>query len=97
MLNYYFKHRITMLSRIYNFNLVMCSGHKALWDKLKADARIVHYTIYKPGGSRADDMKAVIDHGDSRVNKDIQEPLAWWWDVYEEMSKVHKWNGTFIR
>ena len=94
LLNWYFKHRVTKLPRIYNFNMVLCSGHKALWDSLKGDARIMHYTIYKPGSTRESDMAAVLDHPDSRVNKDLQEPLVWWWDAYEAMSRATGWNGT---
>lgn len=66
----------------------MASRHKALWDVAKADARIVHYTTYKPGNSREEDMVAVVDHPYKDmwgVTSDLQEPLSWWWDVYDSM------------
>lgn len=74
----------------------MSSRHKALWDVAKPDARIVHYTTYKPGNSREEDMLAVIDHPYAEiwgVNKDLQEPLGWWWDAYDAMSSAIKYTG----
>lgn len=88
LLNWYFKHNITTLPRIYNFNLVMASNHRALWNVAKSDARVVHYTTYKPGESRGEDMLAVVDHPARKswgVSEDLQEPLSWWWDMYDSM------------
>lgn len=93
-LNWYFKVRFTKLPRVYNFSIVLCSCHNALWDSLKADARIVHYTVVKPGKSREFDMQGVVGHPDARVTKDMQEPLTWWWDAYDAMSRAIGWNGT---
>ena len=66
----------------------MASNHKALWDDAKSDARVVHYTTYKPGNSRGEDMLAVVDHQDRAVwgvSAALQEPLSWWWDVHDSM------------
>ena len=76
--------------------MVMCTGHKDLWKAMKGDARIVHYTIYKPGGTRDGDMAEVLVSSDSRVKKELQEPLTWWWDTYDAMSRATGWNGTQV-
>lgn len=81
-----------MLPRIYNFNLQLCNNHKAVWDDLKGDARIVHYTTYKPGNSRAEDMLHLSKDPDI---KPYMEPLSWWWDVYEGSKAGQGWNRTF--
>lgn len=91
LLNWYFKDRRTMLPRTYNFNLQLCNNHKAVWNELKGDARIVHYTTYKPGDSRADDLRYLEDPG----TEPIMEPMTWWWDVYEGSDAAREWNGTF--
>ena len=94
LLSWYFKLRFTKLPRIYNLSTMLCACHKALWDSLKAGARIVHYTVVKPGKSRESDMQGVVGHPDPRVTKDLQEPLVWWWDAYEAMGRDIGWNET---
>lgn len=87
LLNWYFKHRMTILPRIYNFNLELCESHKAMWDKFKGDARIIHFTRHKPGTSRAEDMH-------NFNNTQTLEPMTWWWDNYEE---AREWNTTYAK
>ena len=51
MLNYYYSHSFTRLEYIYNLNLALFSKRKDLrsvWNKLRPDARVIHYTLGKP-------------------------------------------------
>lgn len=90
LLNWFFKHRITILPRIYNLNLQLCNRHKAIWDDLKGDARIIHYTTHKPGDSRDEDMRNLN-------NNPVMEPMTWWWDIFEVSNAGQQWNETFAK
>ena len=90
LLNWYFKHRMAILPRTYNFNLQLCDSHRAIWDDLKGDARIIYFTTHKPGTSRAEDMH-------NFNNTPTLEPMTWWWNYYEKLEAVREWNTTYAK
>jgi lipopolysaccharide biosynthesis glycosyltransferase len=47
-LNQFYRLRYLQLPTIYNMNMAVYSSQKYLWDTLKPDFKIVHFTIRKP-------------------------------------------------
>ncbi|KAI3635782.1 hypothetical protein MIR68_006420 [Amoeboaphelidium protococcarum] len=53
LLNYYFRHGLVLMDYIYNLNLALLRSWgqadlRRTWDRLLPNARIIHYTLYKP-------------------------------------------------
>jgi inositol phosphorylceramide glucuronosyltransferase 1 len=89
-LNLYFGADVVRLPYFYNANLAIRERSPALWDAIRNDIRIVHYTVPKPfpkngkgivDGQRLQSAidKAKHDRGGVHV-----EAIDWWVDAYKE-------------
>ncbi len=47
-LNQFYRHRYLQLPTIYNMNMAVYSSKQTLWNTLRSDFKIVHFTIQKP-------------------------------------------------
>jgi lipopolysaccharide biosynthesis glycosyltransferase len=72
-LNQFYRHRYLQLPTIYNMNMAVYPSKKYLWEKLRPDFKIVHFTIRKPfmsNGKNTEEYKGVYDLYDE-VYKDF--------------------------
>jgi Glycosyl transferase family 8 len=89
-LNVYFGADAVRLPYIYNANLAIRERSPALWDALRDEIRVVHYTVPKPFPKNGKDIidgarlqsaidKAKRDRGGVHI-----EAIDWWVDTYDE-------------
>src|SRR5216683_2262985 len=97
-LNLYFGADAVRLPYVYNSNLVIVERSPALWDAMRDEMRIVHYTWPKPFPK---DGKDIVDGG--RLEKSINkakrhrggvyaEAISWWEDAYNEF-RTQNWQA----
>jgi hypothetical protein len=77
-----FSYLRTELPMKYNLNLEAYASHRSQWDEIWPDARIVHFTMTKPG---------FWDPGDRRYDL----PLDVWWQEWEEMRTQFGWPSNW--
>jgi glycogenin glucosyltransferase len=89
-LNVYFGADAVRLPYVYNANLAIVERSPALWDAMRDEMRIVHYTLPKPFPGVGKD---IVDG--TRLEKSINkvkrhrggvyaEAVSWWEDAYNE-------------
>jgi hypothetical protein len=95
-LNLYFGADVVRLPYVYNANLAIRERSPALWDAMRDEMRIVHYTSPKPF---AKDGKDIVDGArlERFINKAKRhqggmhaEAIGWWQDTYNEF-RAQNW------
>ncbi|KAH8981672.1 glycosyltransferase family 8 protein [Lactarius akahatsu] len=91
-LNVYFGADAVRLPYVYNGNLAIRERSPALWDALREELRIVHYTLPKPfpkDGKEIVEGKR-LERAIERARKDRggvhAEAIEWWFTAYEEFN-----------
>jgi hypothetical protein len=83
-LNRFYEYRHFGLPHVYNLNLVLFHWFPLIWEFLWPKAKIVHFTVRKPGPPE----KWCIVNCPERV------VLEWYADVFTEMLEVHGYDKT---
>jgi glycogenin glucosyltransferase len=92
-LNLYFGSKTVRLPYVYNANLAIKRRSPALWDALKEEMRIVHYTTVKPfvydEDSAAlptlDELDEAMRLAEGRDSGFYADEVRWWKEAYERM------------
>lgn len=91
-LNLYYAARTVRLPYIYNLNLAIKKRSRTLWESLKGEGKIVHYTIAKPFPVAVDGGILTREAEEEALKKAEQgngglyvEEIGWWRDAYELM------------
>ena len=93
-LNLYFAGNGLRLPYIYNGNLAIKSRSPVLWEAMKPEIRIVHYTLTKPFSDDStpadtiltnDEMVQAIEQAALREQGAFAEEVGWWREAYENM------------
>lgn len=95
-LNQFFATDVLRLPYAYNGNIALKARAPAVWDGIKDEMRVVHYTIYKPFISHS--WKEVsVDHLEERVEAAAREygglfrdEMMWWGDAWKETKVRYK-------
>jgi inositol phosphorylceramide glucuronosyltransferase 1 len=99
-LNLYFGSKVLNLPYVYNANLAIKARSPALWEAMKDELRIVHYTTHKPlfqGDGvpgeilTPEEQMEAIRLAAQRDNGMYAEEIGWWREAYERMRR-DKWN-----
>ena len=99
-LNLYFGADVVRLPYVYNANLAIHDRTPALWDAMRDEMRIVHYTSPKPFPK---DGKEIVDG--ARLDRSVEkarrqlgglhaEEIDWWMDSYISTSETTKSDGS---
>ncbi|KAH9027569.1 nucleotide-diphospho-sugar transferase [Lactarius hengduanensis] len=89
-LNVYFGADAVRLPYVYNANLAIRERSPALWDALRDELRIVHYTLPKPFPKDGKEIVegAALEGAIERARKDRGgvhvEAVEWWFTAYKE-------------
>ena len=96
-LNLFFSANVLRLPYAYNANLAIKRTSPAMWDGMKNEIRIVHYTLTKPF---LDDhlelpprilteerLREVISEAAGQYGGMFEEEVGWWRESYDEMMK----------
>ncbi|KAH8976693.1 glycosyltransferase family 8 protein [Lactarius akahatsu] len=89
-LNVYFGADAVRLPYVYNGNLAIRERSPALWDALRDELRIVHYTLPKPYPKEGKEIVegAHLERAIERARKDRGgvhvEAIEWWFTAYKE-------------
>ena len=97
-LNLYFAAKVVRLPYAYNANLAMKRRSPALWDGLKDEMRIVHYTmvkpfIYNPNSpdlSTPKELEEAMRRSERQDNRFYADEVGWWKEAYENMRQEKK-------
>ncbi|KAJ8515755.1 hypothetical protein ONZ45_g6861 [Pleurotus djamor] len=92
-LNAYFASKRVLLPYAYNAGIVIKRRSPALWDELKTNAKIVHFTNVKPYLVENQDPTRILTEvevaeamEDASRRKDVYaEEIGWWKGVYESL------------
>ncbi|KAI0919069.1 hypothetical protein AcV5_002082 [Taiwanofungus camphoratus] len=94
-LNYYYGAEAVRLPYAYNANLAIKYRSAELWESLKREARIVHYTLVKPFLAEADNSgKTVVEM--RRIEENVQKKLGAFGGMFDQelMDWVDAWKDT---
>ncbi|KAG6830988.1 hypothetical protein H0H92_013460 [Tricholoma furcatifolium] len=96
-LNVFFAGSAVRLPYAYNANLAIKKISPALWEGMKDEIRIVHYTLVKPfvddddqSGKMIEDdgrLHQIIDDASRAQDGRFSEEIGWWRDVYQAMNR----------
>ncbi|TFK68308.1 nucleotide-diphospho-sugar transferase [Pluteus cervinus] len=97
-LNQFYSSSAVRLPYAYNANLAIKTRSKALWDGLKKEMRIVHFTLNKPFLSQdpnvvssviptPEEQRAIVEHAKTRNRGLFEEEVGWWGDAFEAMMR----------
>lgn len=90
-LNLYYGPDAVRLPYVYNANLAIKNRNKRLWDAIRDDMRIVHYTMPKPfpfRGTRLTTKKEIeraIAEGKTMFDGLFEEEVGWWEERWSEV------------
>lgn len=103
-LNLYFGGKGVRLPYVYNANLAMKRRSPALWDGLKDEMRIVHYTMVKPflcdppkDLPTPNELDEAIRIAAGQANRFYADEVVWWKEAYERMrqDKGHEIDSCY--
>ncbi|TFK62354.1 nucleotide-diphospho-sugar transferase [Pluteus cervinus] len=97
-LNQFYSSSAVRLPYAYNANLAIKTRSKALWEGLKEDMRIVHYTLNKPFLDQdpsvvslviptPKEQRAIVGRAKTKYGGLFEEEVGWWGDAFEEMMR----------
>lgn len=91
-LNIYFSSSTMRLPYIYNSNLAIKKRSPKMWEVMKPEMSIVHYTLDKPFDYRNDDPRRSWSGEALEESKVLKggiwrEEMGWWGDVWGKVSK----------
>ncbi|KAF9061640.1 nucleotide-diphospho-sugar transferase [Rhodocollybia butyracea] len=93
-LNLFFVANVVRLPYAYNANLGIKSESPKLWEGMKDEIRVVHYTGVKPfvrehgrstGMPTEDDLREILRDAKQKQEGFFAEEVGWWQQVYDEM------------
>lgn len=93
-LNLFFGAKALRLPYVYNANLAIKDRSPVLWDSMKGEMRIVHYTLVKPftddmmyaGPIRTiEEQRRVLDKTAKQFGGLFADEVGWWRQAFEDM------------
>ncbi|TFK75720.1 glycosyltransferase family 8 protein [Pluteus cervinus] len=94
-LNQFYSAKALRLPYAYNANLAIKTRSPQLWEGMKAEMRIVHYTLNKPWMTSLDqdpheivtleNQRGILEKSTKRNGGLYAQEVGWWVDVFEEM------------
>ncbi|KAJ8508171.1 hypothetical protein ONZ45_g9514 [Pleurotus djamor] len=86
-LNLYFGAKAARLPYIYNANLAIKHRNPVLWDELKSESSIVHYTMFKPFLGVPFPSHGNGDASTINDSDEWREEVDWWRAAFSDMMK----------
>jgi hypothetical protein len=98
-LNLFFSASALRLPYQYNANLAIKQSSPVMWEGMKEEIRVVHYTLVKPFWEKSLDsskllteegLRMVMNHAAKKNNGVFAEEVMWWRDAYDQMMEDHR-------
>ena len=95
-LNHFFGAEAVRLPFAYNANLAIKRRSQKLWEGIKAEHRIVHFTLVKPflGPKYAPvefgDLEEHVGRVAEGTGKEFKEEMLWWGEMFKDFKTTYK-------
>ncbi|KAK7462725.1 hypothetical protein VKT23_007312 [Stygiomarasmius scandens] len=93
-LNLYFGAKALRLPYVYNANIVVKERSEEMWEELKEEMRVIHYSVIKPFWDKSipngllmtpEKIRKINDARAAKIGGFYREEVGWWRETFEEL------------